>query len=401
MEQPVSPLARLGRAVAKTQDEVLAASDITLTPARLREAAPAPQARRWSGAIVALAAALAIAFMGLSLSRRQLAFEIGAAALQGEVGGWIAAPAEMALPLRFSDGTRLVLAAGSTARVASVAETGAQVVLERGRIEAEVIHRDGAKWSIGVGPFEVKVTGTRFTAAWDPGSETLELTLHEGSVVVTGPTLGCGREVRGGEALRVSARPVSALDATPQALETPTEAPPSVAPPPRPREAPSASAPAPAARASWRALATSARYVEALAAAEEDGFDALCESSSAEDLLTLGDAARLAGSSSRAKQAYVALRRRSPGDRRAGAAAFVLGRMAFDGAGAYAEAARWFTMYLAEQPRGALAREAAGRLLEAHERAGDRAAAVAAAKSYLSSYPEGPHAAKASSLLTE
>ena len=57
-----------------------------------------------------------------------------------------------------------------------------------------------------------------------------------------------------------------------------------------------------------------------------------------------------------------------------------------------AQAADWFSTYLREQPSGALAREALGRLIEAYQAAGDRVSARATAERYLKSYPDGPHA---------
>ena len=72
--------------------------------------------------------------------------------------------------------------------------------------------------------------------------------------------------------------------------------------------------------------------------------------------------------------------------------------MAFDQRGSYATAAKWFALYLSEGG-GPYAREAAGRLIEARERSGDGAGALAAAKAYLTSYPDGPHAAHAHRLV--
>jgi hypothetical protein len=53
-----------------------------------------------------------------------------------------------------------------------------------------------------------------------------------------------------------------------------------------------------------------------------------------------------------------------------------------------------------EQPSGALAREASGRLLEACIAAGDGAGARDAATRYLARYPSGPHAALARRVLS-
>ena len=73
--------------------------------------------------------------------------------------------------------------------------------------------------------------------------------------------------------------------------------------------------------------------------------------------------------------------------------------MSFDGSGAYAEAGRWFSTYLAERPGGAFAPEAMGRLMEASEKSGDHTGARQIATRYLAAYPGGAHAALAKSLL--
>jgi TolA-binding protein len=150
---------------------------------------------------------------------------------------------------------------------------------------------------------------------------------------------------------------------------------------------------------SWQQLARAGSYREALERAETQGFDSLLAAASAEELRTLADAARLAGSPERARQALVELRRRFPTAEGAALAAFLLGRAAFDEDKAYGAAASWFSIYLAEAPAGPFAREAAGRLLEARSLAGDERGARAAARAYLAAYPDGPHAARARNLL--
>jgi outer membrane protein assembly factor BamD (BamD/ComL family) len=90
------------------------------------------------------------------------------------------------------------------------------------------------------------------------------------------------------------------------------------------------------------------------------------------------------------REALMACRARFAGTQQAAMSAFQLGRSASG-----AQAAQWFSTYLKEQPGGQLAREALGRLIEAHEAAGDHVSGRAAAERYLKSYPDGPHAALA------
>ena len=150
-----------------------------------------------------------------------------------------------------------------------------------------------------------------------------------------------------------------------------------------------------------RSLGRGPLFKEALEAVDREGFARLCAEGSAADLRDLGDAARLSGDPGRARTALTALRRRFPGDDQAAEAAFLLGVMAFGDAGAHEEQARWFSTYLSERPRGRLAREAAGRLLEVHTRSGDRAAAKEAARRYLAAFPGGPHAEMARAVMGE
>ena len=72
--------------------------------------------------------------------------------------------------------------------------------------------------------------------------------------------------------------------------------------------------------------------------------------------------------------------------------------MAFQG-GDDDAAARWFETYLRENGGGPLAREALGRLMEAHARRHDDASAKRDAEQYLRAYPGGPHAKLARSLI--
>ncbi|WP_437623149.1 FecR domain-containing protein [Sorangium sp. So ce1151] len=529
-------LTALGRRVAELQDRAPGARlDLERGRARLLEAEPpggrrggAADARSASGAQLralgrrgrgrvaawmAAAAALVLSTVALVIVARREApvrFELGATEV-GIVGAWIAAPAAAELPIRFSDGSLLRLAPGGRARVASVDANGAEIALERGALDVAVVHREGARWGVRVGPFQVNVIGTRFETRWDPVSERFEVALREGAITVTGPLVGEAWAIRAGERLVVSpgtnmleVAPIPIDATTLGAGSTSAGSEPgstsvgstsvgpgstsvgstsvgstsvgpgstsvgstsvgpgstsvgstsvgstsvgpgstsvgstsvgpgstsvgatSVGPgstpvgstsaattlgsgstsvgsthPPGHADAEALLAPLPAAPETprWRALALDARYKDALAAAEREGFDALCATASAGDLHALGDAARLGGSTARAVQAFTALRRRFPGSPEAASAAFLLGRIAQDQSNDPAGSARWFTRYLAEHPGGAFAADAAGRLVEAEDRRGDDAGARRAAERYLAAYPNGSHAAYARRLL--
>jgi transmembrane sensor len=435
MGQSERSLMHLGRRLAEQQDQAPEARlDRARGRARLIEAEIRPAARTgrpFAIRVVAPLAALMLATLALVIvvrPREPMRFDVGATE-PGVVGAWIAAPPAAELPIRFSDGSVLLLAPGGRARVAAVDADGAEVALERGTLDLSVVHRARTRWTVRVGPFQVHVIGTRFETRWDPVEEQLVVALREGAITVSGPVVGEGRAVRAGERLTVSAAAgkleVGAIDTAthegssasgsagwkqaPEAGWKPALPRPSASSAPGAvvsREPASAQAvpaePAPPeapATTSWRALALDARYKDALAAAERDGFDTICGAASAGDLRALGDAARLGGSSGRALQAFTALRTRFPGSPEAAAAAFILGRIAQDQGRDYAGAAGWFTRYLSEQPGGPFTADALGRLVEAEDRLGDVAGARRAAERYLAAYPGGSHAAYARGVL--
>jgi hypothetical protein len=146
----------------------------------------------------------------------------------------------------------------------------------------------------------------------------------------------------------------------------------------------------------WQRLGKLGKFAGAYANAQQAGIPNLSQSGSAQALLTLAEVCRFAGHSSESMQVLTRLRQRFAGTNESAIAAFQLGRLSSDGQ----LSASWFRSYLKERPNGELAREASGRLLEALDRAGDHAGAVAAANSYLARYPSGPHASFARRLQT-
>jgi hypothetical protein len=368
-----------------------------------------PKARRFPAAwaAVALAASFVLGVFGWTIYRQRAAirFDTGTEHAAGQVGALLSSPGSEPLPVQFSDGTSLSMAAATRARVTEISARGATVVLEEGSMSMAVVHRDATRWHVAAGPFTVLVTGTKFDVRWSKAEETLALDLHEGSVTVLGPSLGAtGRRVLPGESLRVTVPPVG--------IVAPGQRPSVAAEPPgATREMATGQAAhgdgvkigagdiKGAGRGSWKQLALEGRYADALAAAEGEGFEATCRRASAADLLLLGDTARFAGSPRRAEQALELVRATPGATHEAAMSAFTLGRIEYDDRRNYQGAARWFQSYLREEPSGGLAREAAGRLIEAQRAAGDMAAARESANAYLRRYPAGPHASLARTVL--
>ena len=136
-----------------------------------------------------------------------------------------------------------------------------------------------------------------------------------------------------------------------------------------------------------RVVRAAGELSHAVKTAQRRGLTGIYQSGAGDDLLALARAARFAGRMDVSRDALMACRARFAGSPQAAMSAFLLGRSASG-----AQAAQWFSTYLKEQPGGALAREALGRLIEAYQAAGDRVSSRSAAERYLKSYPDGPHA---------
>lgn len=440
--EDMSRLEALGRHLAEEQDRALEHSAAPTGGAdRLARAwsprRERPRARPWAPLAAAAAVVVAFALWMRSGSPDPLRFSIGADARPGQVGALLEARAEGPLSARFSDGSRFTLGPSTRARVQSLRPNGADLVLEGGTIRSEVRPAGAHLWRLSVGPFTVLVTGTRFDTRWVPDTDQFELNLYQGKLSVSGCGIEKQLEIRAGETVRASCRPLHyEVSRTAPGTEASWPKDQSVASPPSPGTkeqlvASNAAAPAPApseaevphetrgagpssttrhaeaaldpteaVRASWRSLLRANRYGDAVEAASAIGFESECEQASLEELKALGDAAYFSNKTAKAEFAYGAIRRRFAGSPQAATAAYSLGRLDFDMRGAYSKAEQWFRTYLMESPNGALAREALGRLMEAQQRSGDVARARETATRYLSLYPGGPHA-KLAQRLTE
>jgi transmembrane sensor len=403
MGEHMSQLQRLGDHVSGSLEKTLEADDAAarvrakLARGDARAEDPRPRVRRSAiaGALaLAAAAALVFFFFPRGSQRSALTFTIGGAG-SGAVGAFLTPPPGRELPVAFSDGTSIRIAPGARARIASVSPRGAHLLVESGVIRADVVHRVDTEWLVDAGPFEVKVTGTRFDVAWEPADQAVVVTLHEGSVVVTGCTLRDGQRISAGQQLRASCKTGASTigsigegaSAEPGLTTMPATSLPDAPPEPsRPLDAPATPPASSAARLAIGSATPVAASVSAPAAATEP---------SASDLLARANVERYAGRFDAAAESLDTVRRRFRGSDAAASAAFELGRIAFDARHDFKAAGDWFDTYLRERPSGALAREALGRAIESRNRGGEAARAEQLATRYVAMYPQGPHSALA------
>lgn len=401
-------LSRLGALGRELDGEVLASVDV-LERRRLLAALERPRRTKlaWRGPALAAVVAVAAIFALVFWPGATLDYEVrGATAERGFV------EAAEDTTVAFSDGTTVLLRSGSMGRVVEVTEHGARIHLERGQAELSVTPRSEAQWTVGAGPYEVRVTGTRFTVDWSPEARRFSVSLIEGEVVVDGPLLGRGLELRPGQTLRAEPGDVRVREASEtEAMASNEPGPPSspaaaasgspASPPVWPTPSASASSPsAPAAssatvdRVSWAQLLAEGKHDEVMQRARSRGIGSVLSGGSPGELTALGDAARYTGDGATGRKALEQLRKRFPGHPAAKTAAFLLGRMSEGSPGA---ALRYYDLYLAESPGGAYAAEAEGRKLVLSQR---RPSGVVLARAYLQKYPKGPYAPLARQLIS-
>lgn len=345
--------------------------------------------QRWAfvaATAVALFAAAAWGLRAFSGQNPETALTVAIQSAETElVGSWVSAEDETK-QLSFSDGTLLALHPHTKLRVRETTHRGATVDLGQGRTLARIKPLEGAKWQFIAGPFRVRVTGTEFDLSWDPDGQVLELALHQGSVLLSGPTLSGERAVRKGQFLRVEvpsdarASAEASRENNSTAADVPKAVPdePSA---PSPERSKSGQAPS-----DWEKALSEGKPEEAISAVKSAGESHVLNAASSQQLWSLSQSARLSGQPVLARDALLALRKRH-GTR--GQTSYLLGKISADQLGATSEAITWFETYLKETPGGSLAEQAMGRLaeLQAGTSAGRRAA-----KRYLEHYPRGSYA---------
>ncbi len=368
-------------------------------------------------AVVGALCGLSIALFALGVWMRiPISFEIGGTGVVAGTDVPIVADSSQSVSLQFSEGSSVVVGPTGRVRVLATTPNGAHVLLEDGAVDVAITHRQrwATAWRFDAGPVSVQVTGTRFRLAWNQRAQTFTIAVSEGSVVVAGSCLPNGKTVATGGHLDLDcsgigdeqapsrAGPSADVPSADEGSQPPT---PGVAPTPESSAVgavTSTAGPSPTepGEKTWRELLAEGDLPRALAAAERAGFAQACATAKPGELLGLSDAARLAANVGEATLAAQTLRRRFPGTDSAAAAAFRLGRIAFERRGAYADAVKWFSTCLAEAPNGPFMGDAVGRLMEARQRSGDHSGARADAERYLERFPRGPYANLARRLLT-
>jgi len=384
----------------------------------------ATRGRAW-GRVAALAALLAAAALVFArYSKAPLSYEVSGNT--NSQPSYVSARNDAPADVRFSDGSDVAARPGTRLRIEETTSNGARVLVERGETTASIRHRGRVSWAFVAGPFEVRVTGTKLTIAWDPENERIDVTLHEGSVEIETPIGPSHYAVTAGHAFHASVRdgvvkltdeqnaePVATRESAEPAAAKPTDS--TAVDSPRPRDpvlregAPRPRDPAAldvasrqreappsdvapknvdAPEESWTKRVQRGAFADVVAAARARGVGECLAKCGSSDLRALADAARYTGETELASEALHALRTRWKGSHEAAAATFLLGRTA-ESTGDLAGADRWYTTYLSESPSGALAADAlAGRMLAA-ERLGALSRARQLARDYANRYPDG------------
>jgi TolA-binding protein len=366
------------------------------------------------------AAAVAAAWFWLG-SERPLRYEIHGG--QRLASNYVAASRREPANVVFSDGSTITAAPGSRLRIDTTAVHGARVLIEHGSVTAQVTHSGHSKWVFGAGPFDIRITGTRFTAVWDPEEQALDLTLHEGSVEVDSPLGSSHCVVRSGQRFHASLStgsmrlenvesggPLANLD-LPAPLTAATQPVLDQAGASEAQRHASHRAGKPSARSDapgsgllepsgFGAAVQRGEFQRVVSAALERGLPATLASADADALRALGDAARYTGEFEVAEQSLRALRERFANSAKSTAAAFLLGRT-FELASKPSNADRAYRTYLKEAPAGPFAADALAGHMRMVEQLQGPAAAKPIAQDYLRRYRDGVHAKAARRLANE
>lgn len=284
------------------------------------------------------------------------------------------------LAVTLVDGSKLKLEPNSRVEVGDGTASAAKLVLERGRIECDVIHRPGRTFVVWASGVEVHVVGTRFTVATEHGADAIrvEVRVERGAVEVR--SAGRSEDVTRVEAGRSWSRITKTAELAAQrgdaAMGTARAAVAHDPPPPAPASAQPAVDPA--------VPVAGAPGVAAEASASRVG-----RASDARELLEQASGLFREGRVAEAARTYQALLSTYPGDPRAGLAAFELGRLRMDRLGDPTGAVRALERAVALAPGSSFREDALARLTAAYTAVGDSSGCQRSRDRYLREFPSG------------
>jgi transmembrane sensor len=274
-------------------------------------------------------------------------------------------PVAASRPLILDDGSEVMPAtATTTIQVAEQAPTRTTVRLRSGSAQFRVRHDGRRLFRVEAGAIEIQDLGTVFRVEHEAAGR-IHVAVSEGRVAVLYPASQFRIELGAGEG-----RTFDPLPGSGDAPRSPKEAP-KLSTPPGPV---AADPPAPSRSRS----------------ADEPAV-----------LLLAADHARRSRDPQAAVEPLRRLIEKYPGDPRAPSAAFTLGWVLLTDLGRPREAAAAFAEAERHAPRGVLAEDAASRVAEAWQRAGDSRRAAQAARHYERLYPTGRHMPQMHALVGE
>ncbi len=395
-------IAAVAREVAKPPDA--RALDEGLARLRVRlERGGALRSRRgaaWSVLVVAAAALLVVTWRMAAVRPQSLAlaYRVDGAEILQE--GFIRARQGGHPKVSFSEGSVVALADDARMRIVAVDERGGRLAIEEGEIQADIVHRAGARWTFEAGPYSIDVRGTSFALDWRGADGWFDLRLRTGLLDIHVPWSSAPIVLRGGQRLTVRSadHEVTIGDLAPDPVSEAASAPsPALSAPPQVALSSPSASPREH-RTSWSERMASGALQSIVDDAVEHGVEATVLERTSEDLEVLEAAARYQKRPDIARRALLAQRARFAGSSSAKEAAFLLGRMAEPSDGVAAH--EWYERYLLEAPDGAFAAEAMGRNMIVTNRIFGVDRARPLADTYLKRWPTGAHAQLARSILS-
>ncbi len=413
---PDKSLSKLGGRVltqlgdGPSHEEVMAQRQRFLLAAEHQRATPWRFA--FAGIGMAFAATALVFGIYSALEGGTIPFWIDADETPGIEGQWVEAGEARPVSIRFEGGSVFVLDKNAAARVVTAKHKKVVVDLSKGHVRCRVHGNGETGWVVRAGTYRVRVTGTEFSVDWDPGAAQLDVGVDYGSVLVFGAALGeHGVKLSGGDHLSVGgARTTIAknkmieedrgeeTEEEEQGGQDLVQTPPSNAERERSRPARPRPYKHTPKELGWRELYAEKDYNKVVDLITDQGLEQFIAGAGSKDLWRVGKAARYTRRGDVAHRVLEGLVDRFPGTKDAQNATFVLGRVAMELQKNPRAAQKWFTQYLSQSPRGPLAEEALGRLIDVCRQTGQNAAARKHAERYLSRYPTGPYAQLAESV---